>query len=77
MSRDEARARLRELLGPLRERAVAVFEVPDIQDALSVLSVSWNAELFGDEADEDMKRLVAEARFDPLTPLGYVFQEEA
>jgi len=76
MSRDEARATLRELLGPLRERAVREFEVPDIQDAFRLLSIDHDPDLFGDEAMQDLERLVTEAGFDIMTPLGDLFEKE-
>jgi hypothetical protein len=65
-----ARAKLRELLGPIQERAEQEFEVPDIKDAVRLLAV-----LEG-RSEELVMALVAEAGFDLLTPLEYVFMDE-
>jgi hypothetical protein len=71
MTRDEAPARLRELLGPFRDRAVKEFDVPDIQDAIGLYG-----NYHDDPSDDELEAMVEQAGWDLLIPLGDVFVEE-
>jgi hypothetical protein len=78
MDKREARRRLRQLLAPIRDRVEAEFDMPDLKDALLFLeAIHWDSsELFGEEASQDLSRMVEQAGWSQSTLLGDVFLEE-
>jgi hypothetical protein len=71
MTRDEARIELRALSRPFRDRAVEVFEVPDIQDAIHLHTIYRDIPTY-----EDLAALVDEAGWSVFLPLTIVFREK-
>jgi hypothetical protein len=70
MTRESARLKLRELLGPIWQTAVDEYDVPDIQDACRLLELEHGRSI------QLLMAVVEEAGLTPLTPLGYVFLDE-
>jgi hypothetical protein len=76
MTRDEARARLRELLEPIRIMAEMEFTVPDFQDAIRLLLVHEENFDVSEARRKVLEAVVSQAGYDLLTPLGYLFSED-
>jgi hypothetical protein len=70
MTRESARLKLRELLGPIWQMAVDEYDVPDIQDACRLLELEQGRSI------QLLMAVVEEAGLTPLTPLEYVFLDE-
>jgi hypothetical protein len=71
MTQTTAREQLRTLLGPFRDRAVEVFEVPDIQDTIHLHASYRDLPTY-----EHLAALVDEAGWSLFDPLDVVFRED-
>jgi hypothetical protein len=76
MTRDEARARFREILEPIRILAEMEYAVPDVQDTIQLLLVHEQDEEVHEARYRELMALASEAGFSWLTRLTEVFEED-